>query len=69
MAYTTDGIAPLSTVEHDGGVIVRAACEHTDKVVQLYVSGRLAAWADHDQSLEPLTQTGPPDPLNDAKVQ
>lgn len=45
MAYTTDGITPLAVIEQDGGVIVRAACSHADKTVQLYVSGRLAAWA------------------------
>jgi len=45
MSYTTSGITFLGAAEHDGGVIVRAGVAHADKVLQLYVSGRLAAWA------------------------
>lgn len=45
MSYTTTGITFLGAAEHDGGVIVRVGLAHADKVLQLYVSGRLAAWA------------------------
>ncbi len=45
MSYTTSGITFLGAAEHDGGVIVRAGLAPADKVLQLYVSGRLVAWA------------------------
>lgn len=45
MSYTTGGITYLGAAEHDGGTVVRASVAHTDKAIQLYVSGVLAAWA------------------------
>lgn len=45
MGYTTNGLCLMGATPHDGGVVVRAACDVGGRVVQLYVSGRLAGWA------------------------
>ena len=46
MSVTPDGITAISTVEFDGGLIVRARSAHTDKVVQCYLAGDLVDWQD-----------------------
>ena len=45
MSYTTTGLRVTGVAPHDGGAVIRAACEVGERVVQLYVSGRLAGWA------------------------
>lgn len=44
MSYTTAGISNLTFEEADLTVTVRATTSHTDKVIQCYLSGSLAAW-------------------------
>ena len=44
MSYTTSDITVIASVPFDLGRIVRATTAHRDKVIQCYVSGRLAAW-------------------------
>jgi len=44
MSYTETGITVLGTLPCEGGVILRLGSAHADKVLQCYVSGRLAAW-------------------------
>ncbi len=44
MSYTTSDIMLLASAAFDLGWIVRASTGHADKVIQCYVSGRLAAW-------------------------
>ena len=43
MSYTEDGITIVQADAYDGGVILRLANAHADKVLQCYVNGELAA--------------------------
>lgn len=51
MSYTTSGISYLGAQVFDGGRIERYSTTHTDKVIQLYVSGELYGWAEPDQGV------------------
>ncbi len=61
MSYTTSGISVLSYDGHDLGLIVRAACSHSNKCVQCYVSGRLVAWQEPIGDIVEFVLTEPAD--------
>lgn len=44
MSYTETGITVLYGLARDGGILLRLANAHADKVLQCYVNGVLAAW-------------------------
>lgn len=46
MSYTTSGISYLGAETFDGGRVERYSTTHTDKVIQLYISGELYGWAE-----------------------
>lgn len=48
MSYLTTGIDYLGAQIFDGGRIERYSTSHTDRVIQLYISGELYAWAEPD---------------------
>jgi len=49
MGYDTSGIEYLGCEVYDGGRVERYSTSHTDKVIQLYISGELYAWAEPDE--------------------
>jgi len=63
MSYDTTGISYLGAQVFDGGRIERYSTTHTDKVIQLYISGDLYQWAEPDQGMVEfyILDTGPAD--------
>ncbi len=51
MSYTTSGISYLGAETFDGGRAERYSTTHTDKVIQLYVSGELCGWAEPNEGV------------------
>lgn len=51
MSYRTSGISYLGAETFDGGRVERYSTTHTDKVIQLYISGELYGWAEPDEGV------------------